>query len=119
MTGALSGLLAGSTAHGYWALQAVLAVGSVLAGYEHTGMVPGMLRGVPGGALFGTALVSAHAFTDWEPRVPMGDSLLGLVLFIAALGGSLGAVGGCIRSKRERAQHPAVLPGARCTLSLI
>src|SRR5438270_11821669 len=59
--GAVTGLVLGVSAAAYWILSLLALGGGVLAGFEHPDGWEGADRGLAGGAVFGTALLVAHA----------------------------------------------------------
>ena len=102
--GALAGVLLGSTAVGYWALQGVAAVGGFLAGVEHRGGPDGADRGLIGGLLFGSFLLLAHAIDGSEAKASLGAHPGVLVVFTGVVGALIGALGGARRAAVERAR---------------
>ncbi len=102
--GALAGVMVGVSAGAYWAVGAVAAVGGVLAGLEHRDGWGGADRGVVGGALYGIALLVAHAIAGTDATVSLGSFPPLLAVVTAIIGMLLGALGGRIaRGLRERA----------------
>jgi ABC-type Na+ efflux pump permease subunit len=115
--GSITGVVLGVSAGGYWALQALAAVGGVLAGFEHRDGWGGADRGLVGGALFGTFILVAHAIAGTDAQVPLPGFPPVLAVFIAIIGMFLGALGGRLgRAARERRtvsarSEPARKPG--------
>ncbi len=105
--GAVVGIVLGASAGGYWALAGVAAVGGVLAGFEHQDGWGGADRGLVGGALFGTALLIAHAIVGTHAKVSLGSFPPLLVVIDAIAGILLGALGG--RLGRALLHRPAPL----------
>jgi len=107
--GAVVGIVLGESAGAYWGLQAVAAIGGVLAGFEHRDGWGGADRGLVGGAIFGTSLLVAHAVAGSHAQVSLGSFPPLLAVFTAIIGMLLGALGGRIaRALRERpAERPA------------
>jgi hypothetical protein len=103
--GAITGVILGLTAAGYWAISLVALVGGVLAGFEHAHGWEGADRGVVGGALFGTGILVAHAIAGTEAQVSLGSFPPLLVVFTAVIGMLAGALGG--RLRRITAEHSA------------
>jgi hypothetical protein len=104
--GAVCGVVLGSSATAYWALQAVGAIGGVLGGMEHPSATEGTDRGVLGGLVFGSFLLLAHAIDGRTAQASLGEWPGLLLLFTSIAGGLLGALGGAIRSGRtSRAEH--------------
>jgi hypothetical protein len=95
--GAVTGLVLGVSAAGYWALSLLALAGGVLAGFEHHGGWEGADRGLIGGALFGTALVVAHALAGTHAQVSVPKFAPILVVFTAIIGMFAGALGGRLR----------------------
>ena len=100
--GAITGIVLGVSAAGYWAIQAVALVGAVLAGLEHTNGREGARRGLVGGTLFGTFLLVAHAVTGTDETVKLPDFAPILVVFTALFGVLGSALGGRIRGASIR-----------------
>jgi hypothetical protein len=69
----------------------------VLAGFEHPDGWAGADRGLIGGALFGTALVVAHALAGTHAQVSVPKFAPILVVFTAIIGMFAGALGGRLR----------------------
>src|SRR2546423_8967880 len=82
--GAVTGLVLGVSAAGYWALSLVALAGGVLAGFEHRDGWEGADRGLIGGALFGTGLVVAHALAVGHAHGP-GPKMTPLTVRFSAL----------------------------------
>ena len=99
--GALSGVLIGVSAGVYWGLQVLAATGGLLAGLEHQGAAAGARRGLVGGALYGAALLLAHAATGLHEHVSLGDTPALLVVITGVFGCGFGAVGGHLRARAE------------------
>jgi|SRR5882724_1044845 len=101
--GAVAGILVGASTGGYWALAAVVSVGGVLAGFEHQDGWGGADRGLVGGAVYGTALLVAHAIAGTHAKVSLGSFPPLLAVVTAIIGMLLGALGGRLaRALRER-----------------
>lgn len=99
--GAISGLLLGATALGYWLVQIVAIVGGFLGGTEHVGWRPGLVRGVVGGAIFGATILLVRAITGWSDEVDLGEVPAFLVVITSVVGLLLGAAGGAVRARRR------------------
>jgi hypothetical protein len=95
--GAACGIVLGVSASGYWAMQLVALTGGIFAGFEHADGWDGADRGLIGGAIFGTALLVAHAIagTDAQVKLPGFEPIL--VIFTAIIGMLAGALGGRLR----------------------
>lgn len=101
--GALAGVLLGVSAVAYYAVGGVAGIGGFLAGFEHRDGWGGADRGLVGGAIYGTALLLAHAAAGTHAKVSLGSFPPLLVLITAIIGILLGALGGRIaRAMRER-----------------
>jgi hypothetical protein len=95
--GAVTGVVLGLTAAGYWAISLVALAGGVLAGFEHSNGWEGADRGVVGGALFGTGLLVAHAIAGTDAQVSLPGFAPILAVFTAIIGTLAGALGGRLR----------------------
>ena len=116
IVGALAGVLVGASVSAYWVVAIAGALGSVLAGLEHQDGWGGADRGLVGGAIYGTALLVAHAIAGTHAKVSLGSFPPLLAVVTAIAGMLLCAAGGRIaRFLRERAPVP-VEPGATTTL---
>ena len=103
-TGAGAGILIGVSSTWYWVLAILAAAGSVLSGFEHQDGWGGADRGLAAGAIYGIALLVAHAIAGTHAKVSLGSfpPLLAVVtalagMFLAGFGGRLA------RAQRERA----------------
>ena len=94
LLGALSGWLLGMTAGGYWVVQVIAAIGGFLAGLEHRSARSGAIRGVVGGAIFGTSILLLRAIADRTDHVSLGGTPALLPIITALAGAILGALGG-------------------------
>ncbi len=102
--GALAGILIGSSTVAYWVVAVLAAVGSVLSGFEHRDGWGGADRGLVAGAIYGTALLVAHAIAGTHAKVSLGSFPPLLAVLTAIVGMLLAAAGGRIaRTQRERA----------------
>ena len=70
--GALAGVLLGVSAGAYWAVGAVAAIGGLLAGFEHSDDREAIGRGAIAGAIYGAALLIAHAIAGTDAKVSLG-----------------------------------------------
>src|SRR5437763_7013252 len=84
--GAITGLVLGVSAAGYWVLSLLALVGAVLAGFEHRDGWEAADRGLLGGALFGTALLVAHALAGTHAQVSLPKFAPILAVFTAIIG---------------------------------
>ncbi|HEY4452082.1 MAG TPA: hypothetical protein VGN13_10880 [Solirubrobacteraceae bacterium] len=106
--GAVAGILVGTSVGAYWAIAAVVSIGGVLAGFEHQDGWGGADRGLVGGAVYGTALLVAHAIAGTHAKVSLGSFPPLLAVVTAIIGMLLGALGGRLaRGLRERHAAPA------------
>jgi hypothetical protein len=102
--GALAGILLGVSSGAYWAIGALAAIGGFAAGFEHRDGWGGADRGFIGGAIYGTALLVAHAIVGTHAKVSLGGFPPLLAVLTAIIGMFLSAAGGRIaRVQRERA----------------
>jgi hypothetical protein len=101
--GAIAGILIGASTGAYWAVAAVVAVGGVIAGFEHQDGWGGADRGVVGGLLYGIGLLAAHAIAGTHAKVSLGSFPPLFAVVTAIIGMFLGALGGYLaRRGRER-----------------
>ena len=101
--GAIAGILIGATTTGYWILAVLVSIGGFLAGFEHQDGWGGADRGVSGGAIYGTALLIAHAIAGTHAKVSLGSFPPLFAVVTAIIGMFLGAAGGRLaRAQRER-----------------
>ena len=104
LAGALAGILIGVSVAAYVAISVVAALGSFLAGFEHRDGWGGADRGFTAGAIYGAALLIAHALVGTGAKVSLGGFPPLLVLLTAIIGMFICAAGGRIaRLRRERA----------------
>jgi hypothetical protein len=102
LLGAVGGFLLGESETGYWVVQALGALGGFAGGMEHSNGREAALRGLAAGTLFGLGLVGAHALTS-DPIVATAPSpLVLIVLFTAAFGTGLAALGSWVRRGGEQ-----------------
>jgi hypothetical protein len=102
--GALAGVLIGVSEAAYWIVAVLAGIGAFLAGFEHRDGWGGADRGVVGGAIYGTALLVAHALVGTHAKVSLGSFPPLLAVLTAIIGMFLSAAGGRIaRLQRERA----------------
>ncbi len=109
IAGAVAGVLVGVSSGAYWGYAAVVAIGSVVAGFEHQDGWGGADRGLVAGAVYGTALLVAHAIAGTHAKVSLGSFPPFLAVITAIAGMLLSATGGRIaRAQRERAARVTV-----------
>lgn len=94
LLGAVAGILVGISAVAYWALAGVIALLSILAGYEHRDGWGGADRGFFCGLIYGIALLLAHAAAGTHARVSLGKFPPMLAVVTALVGMLLSAIGG-------------------------
>jgi hypothetical protein len=101
LAGALAGWLLGvdKTAYLVWSILAL--VGGYFAGLEHRGAGEGALRGVLGGALFGSVLLLVHSATGKKAEAKLPDPEILLLVVTVAVGTIAGALGGRRRQRYE------------------
>jgi hypothetical protein len=87
--GAIAGVLVGVSSGAYWGYAVVVAIGSVVAGFEHQDGWGGADRGLAAGFIYGIALLLMHAI---------------LGTHASALGGRIA------RGQRERAVAQTTIP---------
>ncbi len=104
IAGAVAGILVGISAGAYWGYAAVVAVATVIGGFEHEDGWGAADRGLVGGVIYGIGLLVAHAIAGTHAKVSLGSfpPFLAVVtaiagMLLAALGGRL-ARGGRARS---------------------
>lgn len=98
--GAIVGVVLGISAAAYWILSAIAAIGTVFAGLEHPDARSAATRGIVMGAVYGVAVLLAHAVAGTDAKISLGsfpplviviDAIAGAIL--AAIGGSLSRAG--------------------------
>ena len=100
--GAITGVVLGKSEGVYTALALLGILGGFVAGLEHEGALEGFYRGLLGGLLFGTAILTANGIMDEEPKAHLPDPEVLLITITAAFGAGLGALGGWFRMRRDR-----------------
>ena len=101
--GALAGVLIGVSTGAYWAVAILAGIGGFLSGFEHQDGWGGADRGLVGGAIYGTALLIAHAIAGTTAKVSLGSFPPLLAVVTAIIGMFLAAAGGrLIRPRREK-----------------
>jgi hypothetical protein len=114
LIGAGAGVLVGVSVTGYWVIAAVAGIGGFLSGFEHQDGWGGADRGLVGGAIYGTALLVAHAIAGTHAKVSLGSFPPLLAVVTAIFGMLFAAFGGRLaRMQRERkAARGETAPGA-------
>jgi hypothetical protein len=109
LLGAFAGILLGVSSAAYWAVGAVAAIGALVAGFEHRDGWEGARRGFISGAIYGAALLIAHALAGTHAKVSLGSFPPLLILITAIIGTALTGGGGRLaRARREtRGAAPA------------
>ena len=111
IAGAVAGVLVGVSSGAYWGYAVLVAIGSVVAGFEHQDGWGGADRGLVAGAIYGAALLVMHAIVGTHAKVSLGSFPPFLAVVTAIAGMLLSALGGRIaRGQRERAQARATIP---------
>ena len=109
VAGAIAGVLVGVSSGAYWGYAVLVAIGSVIAGFEHQDGWGGADRGLVAGAVYGTALLLAHAIAGTHAKVSLGSFPPLLAVITAIVGMVLSATGGRIaRVQRERTARVSV-----------
>jgi hypothetical protein len=86
----------------------LVAVGAIVAGFEHQDGWGGADRGLVAGLIYGIALLVAHAIAGTHAKVSLGSFPPLLAVITAIAGMLLSALGGRIaRLQRERRTAPA------------
>jgi hypothetical protein len=107
VAGAIAGVLVGVSSGAYWGWGALVAIGAVVAGFEHQDGWGGADRGLVAGAIYGIALLVAHAIAGTHATVSLGSFPPLLAVVTAIAGMLLSALGGRIaRLQRERRAPP-------------
>jgi hypothetical protein len=108
IAGAVAGVLAGVSSGAYWAYSVLTAIGAIVSGFEHQDGWGGADRGLVAGAIYGIALLVAHAIAGTHAKVTLGSFPPLLAVVTAIAGMLLSALGGRIaRVRRERRTPPA------------
>jgi len=108
IAGAVAGVLVGVSSGAYWGYAVLVAIGSVIAGFEHQDGWGGADRGLVAGAIYGVALLVTHAIVGTHAKVSLGSFPPFLAVITAIAGMLLSAAGGRIaRGQRERRAAPA------------
>ncbi len=102
--GAGAGVLIGESKTWYWVVAIVAGVGGLLSGFEHQDGWGGADRGLVSGAIYGAALLIAHAIAGTHAKVSLGSFPPLLAVVTAIVGMFLAGFGGRLaRAQRERA----------------
>jgi hypothetical protein len=98
--GAIAGLALGASAAFYLVLQAIAAVGGLVAGLEHRKAGQALIRGLFGGLFFGAAIAITHELVGGTDHGLLPQPAL-LPLITAVGGGILASLGALIRRRLE------------------
>jgi hypothetical protein len=101
--GAICGVLLGVSEGLYTVLTLLGILGGVAAGYDHATPAEGALRGIAGGALFGTFILLAHAIAGTPAKAKIPEPHVVLPIATALISIALGAIGGAVRARSLRA----------------
>ena len=101
--GAVAGWLLGVNEIAYLVLSVLAIGGGYGAGLEHRGAGEGAIRGVIGGALFGSFILITAELIDKEHKAELPHPEILLVAITTVFGVGLGALGGRARVRREAA----------------
>src|SRR4051812_15291025 len=101
--GAVCGVLLGISGGLYTVLTLLGILGGTAAGYDHATPSEGALRGIAGGALFGTVILLAHAIAGTPAKAKLPDPHIVLPIATTLISIALGAIGGAIRARQLRA----------------
>jgi hypothetical protein len=108
IAGAIAGVLIGVSSGGYWAYSAVIALATIVGGFEHEDGWGAADRGLVAGAIYGVALLLVHALAGTHAKVSLGSFPPFLIVITAIAGMLLSAIGGrTARVMRERRATPA------------
>ena len=103
--GAICGVLLGISGAVYTVLTIAAILGGIAAGYDHPTPREGALRGIAGGALFGTFILLAHAITGAHAKAKLPDPHIVLPIATTLISVGLGAIGGALRARQMRARE--------------
>jgi hypothetical protein len=107
VAGGVAGVLIGTSSSAYWVYSALVAVGSILAGFEHQDGWGGADRGLVAGLIYGIALLVVHAVVGTHAKVSLGGFPPLLAVITAIVGMLLSALGGRLaRQHRVRRASP-------------
>ena len=99
--GALAGVMLGVSGGAYWAVGVVAAIGGLIAGFEHSDDGEAIGRGAIAGAIYGAALLIAHAIAGTDAEVSLGGFPPILILITAIIGSVLAVIGERIARRRR------------------
>jgi hypothetical protein len=103
IAGAVAGILVGISSGAYWGYAALVAVATVIGGFEHEDGWGAADRGLVGGVIYGIGLLVAHAIAGTHAKVSLGSFPPFLAVVTAIVGMLLAAIGGRLaRAGRAR-----------------
>jgi hypothetical protein len=103
--GAICGYLLGVNKTAYLVLSLLAIAGGYIAGQEHDGAREGAIRGLIGGAIFGTAILLVHKATGKTAKADIPDPKIILVAITTVAGVILGALGGRRRANADEEEE--------------
>src|SRR3954465_11949038 len=98
--GAICGVLLGISEGLYTVLTLLGILGGLAAGYDHATGSEGALRGIAGGALFGTFILLAHAIAGTHAKAKLPEPHIVLPIATTLISIALGAIGGALRARQ-------------------
>lgn len=105
--GLITGFILGHSEGWYLILGLIGILGGAAAGFDHDGTGVGALRGLLGGTLFGVGILVGHELEGSEAKADIPDPAILLLIITIGLGCILGAIGGRLRARVERATAAA------------
>ena len=99
--GAICGWVLGVNKIAYLVLSVLAIAGGYVAGQEHDRALEGALRGLVGGAIFGAAILEAHAIAGTAAKAQLPHPHALLVAVTTGFGVGLGAAGARRRARRR------------------
>jgi hypothetical protein len=98
--GAICGVVLGVNGGLYTILTLLGILGGIGAGFDHPTPREGALRGIAGGALFGTFILLGHAVAGTHAKTSLPDPHVVLPIATTLISIALGAIGGAMRARR-------------------
>src|SRR4029079_17968250 len=92
--GAICGVLLGISGGVYTVVTILAIAGGIAAGYDHPTPREGALRGIAGGALFGTFILLAHAITGEDAKAKLPEAHILPPIATAVMSVGLGEIVG-------------------------
>jgi hypothetical protein len=105
--GLFTGYILGHSESGYLILGLLGILGGAAAGFDHDGAGAGARRGLLGGSLFGIGILIGHEIEGSAAKADIPDPAILLLVITVGLGIALGALGGRLRGRVERAATAA------------